>query len=764
MRSKHKTLIVRPVLSCMLTVCLIAGMMVFAEPVYGGAEFTTTAPFSNTGYSTYYHNGKYSGNLLVNGVDVSYFNSKKSNWVTAKSKGVDFAIMRVSFTYYGPKTLTTDYDSKFKTHFANAKAAGVMKGVYVFSQAKSAAEARKEAQYALKLLGEYGITPKDLELPVYMDYEYAGSSSSGRLYGINKTTATAAARAFCDEIRKAGFTPGIYACTSFFRSNIDASKLEKDIDLWCAQYYSRNQSDVNYSKWQYTSTGKISGILSTSDDKSVGYVDCNYWYINKNPNKSAIVEIYGVTDFNYTGSLIKPHFELYDGTKLLKEGTDYIIGGIRNIAKSSSGAYAYIKGIGSYAGYALVPITIDSGFAAHTGLNNCKDSAGRLIFGNAFKTKDVTSYLVKFVNEDGEEITSAYYEEGTAADAVAVPEAPVKAEDDEFTYEFAGWRSVNGEGIAQVTEAVTYFPEFTSTAKEPVVTEEAADPAETGETAQPEEPAVVNENEEVVQEESAESEEPVVQPEADLSEGSADHESGDDVITVEEDTRPGSVTETVVTNETVYDLNIGTSSYGGYVRNIPAGLTVDELLSGLAFREGYDGYSLAVISNKGVKRSGDTAVKTGMMLAVYKGSTLVGTADLTVLGDTINTRAANYLGRGTALAAAPAAVTTVKSTASKVTVPKASFKSLKARKKGFYVKVKRLSKSQVTGYQVRYSLKPNMSGAAIRNIGTTYKKDYKSIYKLKRKKYYYVQVRSYRKVNGKTYYSAWSSARKVRTK
>ena len=45
-----------------------------------------------------------------------------------------------------------------------------------------------------------------------------------------------------------------------------------------------------------------------------------------------------------------------------------------------------------------------------------------------------------------------------------------------------------------------------------------------------------------------------------------------------------------------------------------------------------------------------------------------------------------------------------------------------------------------------------------------YKASAKTIKKLKRKKVYYVRIRTYKKIGGTTYYSPWSSARSVRTR
>ena len=88
-------------------------------------------------------------------------------------------------------------------------------------------------------------------------------------------------------------------------------------------------------------------------------------------------------------------------------------------------------------------------------------------------------------------------------------------------------------------------------------------------------------------------------------------------------------------------------------------------------------------------------------------------------------------------------------------------------KKAFNVKWKKqsgkMSKSRIKGYQVRYSTSSNMAQAKIKNV-KGYKKTSAKITKLKSKKKYYVQVRTYMKVNGKTYYSTWSKTKSVKTK
>lgn len=91
-----------------------------------------------------------------------------------------------------------------------------------------------------------------------------------------------------------------------------------------------------------------------------------------------------------------------------------------------------------------------------------------------------------------------------------------------------------------------------------------------------------------------------------------------------------------------------------------------------------------------------------------------------------------------------------------------SISKLSAQKIGFKVCWKKIT-SQTTGYQIRYSAKSSMANSksvTINKNSTTSK----SISKLSPKKKYYVQIRTYKTVNGKKYYSSWSKAKSVTTK
>ena len=95
-----------------------------------------------------------------------------------------------------------------------------------------------------------------------------------------------------------------------------------------------------------------------------------------------------------------------------------------------------------------------------------------------------------------------------------------------------------------------------------------------------------------------------------------------------------------------------------------------------------------------------------------------------------------------------------------------SLSKVTAGKKSFTAKWKKPSstyRKQMTGYQIKYSTSSKMSKAKTVTVKGT-KATSKTIKKLKAKKYYYVQIRTYKTVKGAKYYSSWSKTKKVKTK
>ena len=152
-------------------------------------------------------------------------------------------------------------DSNFVTNIKGAIAAGIKVGVYYFTQAINNSEALEEAIYTINKIRGYNIS-----MPVVIDTE---STPNGRHNKISVATRTSVIKTFCDRIQAAGYTPMIYASTSWLNNQLNMSALSNYL-VWVAQYYYKVTYEGAYSCWQYTSSGKVNGIS--------GNVDMDYWY------------------------------------------------------------------------------------------------------------------------------------------------------------------------------------------------------------------------------------------------------------------------------------------------------------------------------------------------------------------------------------------------------------------------------------------------------------------------------------------------------
>ena len=74
------------------------------------------------------------------------------------------------------------------------------------------------------------------------------------------------------------------------------------------------------------------------------------------------------------------------------------------------------------------------------------------------------------------------------------------------------------------------------------------------------------------------------------------------------------------------------------------------------------------------------------------------------------------------------------------------------------------TKDDVDGYQIAYSTKKSMSDKTTKKVKASAKKTGKTIKGLTPNKTYYVRVRTFVKVNGKTMYSSWSNKKKLTIK
>ena len=200
-------------------------------------------------------------------VDVSYVQSKTIDWAKVKAAGISGAIVRCGYRGYGSSAALKE-DSMFLNHIQGAYKAGLKVGIYFFTEAVNEAEGRAEARFALAQLKKSGVK---ITYPIAVDTENISASNPTPRANSNKLSVanrTAAIKGFCEEIKKNGYEPMIYASTSWLNNQLNMSKLPYKV--WVAQYNSSVTYKGSYIMWQYTSTGKVNGISGVVD-KSHSY-------------------------------------------------------------------------------------------------------------------------------------------------------------------------------------------------------------------------------------------------------------------------------------------------------------------------------------------------------------------------------------------------------------------------------------------------------------------------------------------------------------
>ena len=217
-----------------ITLILIAAMLL---PIVGQVHAANSVP-------------------TAHGIDVSHHQGV-IDWDTV-AKHIDFAILRCG---YGGD-LTAQDDRQWKANVEACTRLKIPFGVYIYSHATTEEEARSEARHVLRLLKGYKPS-----MPVYLDLEDEDISGNCTPQQI-----LANATVFCDMIRAAGYTPGIYANTHWWSTYLASSEYDK-WDRWVARYNATLDFNRPYSMWQYTSKGSVPGIQ--------GDVDMNHWYSKK---------------------------------------------------------------------------------------------------------------------------------------------------------------------------------------------------------------------------------------------------------------------------------------------------------------------------------------------------------------------------------------------------------------------------------------------------------------------------------------------------
>lgn len=179
-------------------------------------------------------------------IDVSEFNGTL-NWDEIKNQ-IDGAIIRCG---YGGNVVSQD-DPQYIRNVTECTRLNIPFGVYLFSYAKTAAEAQNEADHVLRLVNGW-----NLSLPIYYDLE-----QNDVVGDLSAEAYAQVARAFCKRIEAAGGFVGIYSNLYLWQTKLNSVN---EYTRWLAQWSAAPTYDKSFQLWQYTSNGVIQGSSARTD-------------------------------------------------------------------------------------------------------------------------------------------------------------------------------------------------------------------------------------------------------------------------------------------------------------------------------------------------------------------------------------------------------------------------------------------------------------------------------------------------------------------
>jgi GH25 family lysozyme M1 (1,4-beta-N-acetylmuramidase) len=193
----------------------------------------------------------------LTGTDVSHW-SGTIRWSAVAADGISFAIAKASEgTYYTDDAFWGEYDG--------AADAGLIHGAYHFAAPDDSSGA-EQADYFVDNGGDW--SADDITLPGTLDIEY--NPYGDTCYDLSKSAMVAWIRDFDDEyLRLTGRYPMIYTNYDWWNTCVGSSAFASDNPMWVAQWSGSSPTLptgwTDYTFWQYSATGSVSGISGDTD-------------------------------------------------------------------------------------------------------------------------------------------------------------------------------------------------------------------------------------------------------------------------------------------------------------------------------------------------------------------------------------------------------------------------------------------------------------------------------------------------------------------
>lgn len=212
-----------------------------------------------SGIVIFNHNDKLSTEGKYIGIDISKWNEEVD--LQLASQEIDYVIIRCGYTSLTDGTKTKE-DPYFKQNVKQCEELSIPYGVYYYSLAQDAIQAKKEADFVTSLLDN-----KVPDLGVFIDLEDEEFQED-----LSNDTLTTVATTFLENIPNQN-KKGIYANHNWWTTKLTDKKLNSYIK-WKARYNNDPIIEDEYQILQYSETGSIKGIIGNVD---LNITTTKYW-------------------------------------------------------------------------------------------------------------------------------------------------------------------------------------------------------------------------------------------------------------------------------------------------------------------------------------------------------------------------------------------------------------------------------------------------------------------------------------------------------
>lgn len=191
-------------------------------------------------------------------LDISFWQDTL-DFAKIKKAGYNNIILRAG---YG-----TTIDSKFNEYANACKKNNInIVAVYWFIYATNLTEVKANANKCLEVIKAY--KPKI----VFVDFEYDTINKAAKKgVKLGAKECDSFTIEFCETVKKAGYTPGYYANTDYYK-NMYSSVKNKGYVFWLAHYksdYSYHEPPIKCDFFQYTDRGTVPGLIGKKFDTNV---------------------------------------------------------------------------------------------------------------------------------------------------------------------------------------------------------------------------------------------------------------------------------------------------------------------------------------------------------------------------------------------------------------------------------------------------------------------------------------------------------------